>query len=126
MVTNRSGNADEIVDWHRQKPGTIEKVHDITKDELGAGVLPSCKFGANAAWYRLVVVTHDVLVLMKRLTLADEFRDARPKRLRFRVFTMAAKVLVHARQLIARVAEEVLAAASVLLARPRGQALAPL
>ena len=73
-----------------------------------------------------VMVTHDVLVLMKRLPLADEFRDARPKRLRFRVFTRAAKVLVHARQLVARLAEEVLAAASALLARPRGQALVPL
>lgn len=49
VVTNRAGDAGEIVEWHRQKAGTIEAVHDVTKNELGAGVLPSGKFGANAA-----------------------------------------------------------------------------
>lgn len=125
VVTNRTGDAGEIVDWHRQKAGTVEKVHDITKNELGAGVLPSGRFGANAAWYRLVMITHNVLVLMKRLTVPPHLRDARPKRLRFRLWTLPAKVLVHARQLIARAAERLIAAAEVFATRHRGWALAP-
>jgi hypothetical protein len=126
VVTNRTGAAGELVDWHRLKAGTVEKVHDVTKNDLGARVLPSGKYGANAAWYRLVMVAHNVLTLMKRLTLAPELRDARPKRLRFRLFTLPAKVLMHARLLIARVAEQLLAAGSALLARNRGHALVPI
>ncbi|MCQ6458647.1 hypothetical protein, partial [Vibrio parahaemolyticus] len=48
----------ELLAWHRGKQGTIEQVHRVLKDELGAGVYPSGKFGANAAWLRLQVLTH--------------------------------------------------------------------
>jgi hypothetical protein len=126
VVTNRKGDAGEIVDWHRQKAGTIEAVHDITKNELGAGVLPSGKFGANAAWYRLSLFTHNVLVAMKRLVLPPDLSKARPKRLRLRVFAIAAKVITHARRIVARVAKWILDAADVIAARGRVLALVPL
>jgi hypothetical protein len=126
VVTNREGDAGEIIDWHRQKAGTVEHVHDVTKNELGAGVMPSGKFGANAAWYRLAMIAHDVLILMKRRVLPPEFKDARPKRLRFRVFTIAAKVIHHARGLVARVARVVLDLGGLVDGRSRGLALAPL
>ena len=99
-------------------------MHDITKNELGAGVLPSGKFGANAAWYRLSLFTHNVLVAMKRLILPPDLAKARPKRLRLRVFALAAKVISHARQIVARVAKRLLDAADLLLARRRILALA--
>jgi hypothetical protein len=125
VVTNRPGDPGELVDWHRLKAGTVEKVHDVTKNELGGGVLPSGKFGANAAWYRLVMLTHNVLVLMRRLTVPEGLRDARPKRLRFRLFTLPAKVLTHARRLVARVAAHLLEAAALLTARRRILGLVP-
>lgn len=126
IVTNRKGNAGEIVDWHRQKAGTIEHVHDITKNELGAGVLPSGKFGANAAWYRLCLLTHNLLVALKRLALPPELKNARPKRLRFRVFTLPAKVIAHARGLFARVAARLLDGFDALATRQKIFALVPL
>lgn len=125
VVTNREGDASAIVDWHRQKAGTIEQVHDIVKNELGGGVLPSGKFGANAAWFRLALYTHNVLVAMKRLVLPPELKLARPKRLRFRVFTLPAKVISHARQLFARVAARLLDALDALGVRRRTLALVP-
>jgi hypothetical protein len=39
-----------LLEWHRNKAGTIEAVHDVLKNELAAGVLPCSRFGANAAW----------------------------------------------------------------------------
>jgi hypothetical protein len=39
----------ELVRWHWAKTGTIEAVHDVTKNELAARLPPSGKFGANAA-----------------------------------------------------------------------------
>jgi hypothetical protein len=49
---------------------------------LGQGVLPSKYFGANAAWLRLAVLSHNVRTAMKRLALPAELLTARPKRLR--------------------------------------------
>jgi hypothetical protein len=123
IVTNREGDAGEILDWHRQKAGSVELLHDITKNDLGAGVLPSGKFGANAAWYRLVLFTHNVLVAMKLLALPPDLHKARPKRLRLRVFAIAAKVIHHARSLVARVAKWCLDAAGLLATRRRIAAL---
>jgi hypothetical protein len=119
IVTNREGAAGDLVDWHRMKAGTVEHVHDITKNELGAGVLPSGKFGANAAWYRLTTLAHNILVAMKRLVAPSDLKDARPKRLRFRLFTLPAKVVAHARGLIARIAARLLDAADAVQLRAR-------
>ena len=61
--------APALLRWHWQKAGTIELVHDITKNELGAAVPPCGRFGANAAWYRLSLLTYNVLSALKSLAL---------------------------------------------------------
>ena len=33
--------AARLLEWHREKAGSIELVHDVIKNELGGGVLPS-------------------------------------------------------------------------------------
>ncbi len=49
---------------------------------------PSGKFGANAAWLRLQVLTHNLLETFKAAALDQSQRHARPKRrVRFTVFT---------------------------------------
>ncbi len=88
-----------LLTWHRDKAGSIEALHDVLKNELAAGVLPSGRFGANAAWLRLAALTHNVLTAMKRLALPPELLRARPKRLRFLVFSQPGKFVQHARQL---------------------------
>jgi hypothetical protein len=93
-----------LIEWHREKAGTIEFVHDVIKNDLGGGVLPSKYFGANAAWLRLAVITHNVLQALKRLALPAELLTARPKRLRFLLFNMPGRLVHHARRLILRVA----------------------
>jgi hypothetical protein len=92
-------SAADLVRWHREKAGTIEHVHRSMKDELGAGVLPSRDFGANAAWFRINVLTYNLLTFLKRRALPERYRDARPKRLRFEVFTMPGRLRSHQRQL---------------------------
>jgi hypothetical protein len=88
-----------LLEWHREKAGSIEALHDVLKNELAAGVLPCARFGANAAWLRLSALTHNVLTAMKRLALPPELLPARPKRLRFLVFSQPGKFVRHARQL---------------------------
>jgi hypothetical protein len=88
----------------RGKAGTIEHVHRLLKDELAAGVYPSAKFGANAAWLRLQVLTLNLLELLKAAALEPQYRNARPKRLRFAIFTQFGRVVRHARGQIVRIA----------------------
>jgi hypothetical protein len=82
--------------------GTIEFVHDVSMNDLAAGVPPSGSFGASAAWYRLTLLTYNVLTVLRRRALPERFRHARPKRLRYAVFTVPAEIHTHARQLRAR------------------------
>jgi hypothetical protein len=96
--------AARLIEWHREKAGTIELVHDIVKNDLAGGVLPSKYFGANAAWLRLAVISHNVLTAMKRLALPAELLTARPKRLRFLLFNMPGRLAHHARRVLLRLA----------------------
>jgi hypothetical protein len=86
-----------LLEWHREKAGSIEAVHDIIKNELAGGVMPCGRFGANAAWLRLAVLTYNVLTALKRLALPPELLRARPKRLRFLIFNTPGKLVHHAR-----------------------------
>jgi hypothetical protein len=98
-----------LLEWQRGKAGTLEHVHDLLKNELAAGVYPSDKFGANAAWLRLQVLTCNLLELLKATALAPEYRRARPKRLRFAIFTQFGRVVRHAREQFVRLVTRALA-----------------
>ena len=109
VVTNRwEMNGQAVLEWQRGKAGTIEHTHDILTNELGAGVYPSAKHGANAAWLRLQVLTHNLLQLLKAVALPPEYATARPKRLRFAVFTHIGLVVHHGRRLLMRIGRAVL------------------
>lgn len=95
-----------LLEWQRGKAGTVEHVNRVLKDELAAGVYPSGKFGANAAWLRLQVLTLNLLELLKAAGLEPDLRHARPKRLRFLVFTQFGRVVDHARLRFMRVATQ--------------------
>ena len=86
----------KLIEWHREKAGTIEGVHDVLTDEKVTGVLPSKYFGANAAWLRLAVISYNVLTALKRLALPADLLRARPKRLRFLIFYTAGRLVHHA------------------------------
>lgn len=125
VVTDRAGAVAELIRWHWGKAGTIELLHDITKNELAAGSPPCGRFGANAAWYRLSLLTYNVLSAMKSLALPAHLSAARPKRLRFALFTLAGRLLSHAGQLVLRISEEAEALVGLIAARQRLAALQP-
>ena len=95
---------ERLIAWHREKAGTIEAVHDVLKNELAGGVMPSKYFGANVAWLRLAVIAHNVLTALKRIALPPELLRARPKRLRFLVINTAGRLVQHARKTLLRLA----------------------
>lgn len=91
----------EVARWYWEKAGTIEDVHDCIKNELGGGVLPCDRFGANAAWMRIVTLAYNILSALRRMG-PETLHRARPKRLRFMLFNLPAVVVHHARRLIAQ------------------------
>ena len=105
VVTNiRDWKPARLLQWQREKAGTIEAVHDVLKNELSAGVLPCGRFGANAAWLRMAVLTYNTLTALKRLALPADLLQARPKRLRFLFFNTAGRFVEHARRTMLRLA----------------------
>lgn len=107
VVSNRwEMGGQELLEWQRGKAGTVEQTHDILKNELGAGVYPSAKHGANAAWLRLQVLTHNLLQLLKKVALPEEYATAKPKRLRFAIFTQFGQVVRHAGQVLLRITNQ--------------------
>jgi hypothetical protein len=97
VVTNRRDlGIAELLRWHWQKAGTIEHVHHVVKNELGGATPPCGRFGANAAWFRFALLTYNVLSAMKQLALPPSMESAQPKRMRFSLFSLAARITSHA------------------------------
>lgn len=120
VVSNRRDlSGPQLVRWHWEKAGTVEQVHDVTKNELAAAVPPCGRFGANAAWYRLSLLTYNVLSAMKWLALPPSMEAARPKRMRFSLFSIAGRIVSHAGKLVLRIGREAEALASLIAARIR-------
>jgi hypothetical protein len=73
----------ELLNWQRAKAGTIEHVHDEVKNGLGGGQLPSAKFGANAAWFRIACMTYNLFVAVRQASPDVTLHNAKAKRVRF-------------------------------------------
>ncbi len=81
MLPNREEvSPARLSEWHRQKAETVERVHDLIKNELGGGLLPSQYFGAHAAGLRWAGISPNLLTALKRLVWPEELWTARPKR----------------------------------------------
>ncbi|HSB91455.1 MAG TPA: IS1380 family transposase [Anaerolineales bacterium] len=110
IVTNLpdpdDGTGLDLIRWHRAKAGTVEHAHHVLTNELAAEALPSQKFAANAAWFRLNVLLYNLLSAFKRVALPPELHSARPKRLRFVLLNGIGKVVRHAREIVLRLVGE--------------------
>lgn len=120
LVTNRLKlPGDELIWWHRARCGASEQVHDVMKNDLAGGQLPSEHFGANAAWWAIMILALNLLTLLKRVALPKEWQRRRLKALRFGLFALPGRVLSHARRLVLRLAQGHPALELLIAARQR-------
>ena len=102
LVTNLNWPGDQVIWWHRERCGKSEEVHATLKHDLAGGTLPSGRFGANAAWWALAILAHNLNAVMKRLVLGPTWVAKRMKALRFAVIALPGRVIRHGRRLILR------------------------
>ena len=92
VVTNLDWAGGKLFDWHREKAGTVEHVHDEVKNGLAGSHVPSQLMGANAAWFKMNLLAYNLVSAMKGLCLDPEERTARLKKFRLLIIHLAGRL----------------------------------
>jgi len=116
IVTNRDVPGNELINWHYERSGKSEEAHSIMKEDLAGGYLPSSLFGANAAWWWIMILAFNLNSVMKRLVLKV---SKRMKAIRFSLINLPGRIIDHARAVIIRIAKGHPAFAIMIKARQR-------
>jgi len=127
VVTNRMEQpAPDVIQWYRNRCGKSEEAHSIMKNDFAGGQLPSKYFGANAAWWALMILAFNLVAAMKHLALDDDaLMSKRMKALRLWLVAVPARIISHARKLTIRLGRSTAGFAELLVrAQERIQALA--
>lgn len=104
IVTNREGDGAELIRCHRERCGKSEEAHAMMKTDLAGGRFPSGKFGANAAWWQIMILSYNLHAAMRLLALPGSLKKKRLKGIRFALIDVAGRVVEHGRQLFVRLA----------------------
>jgi hypothetical protein len=102
IVTNMDWEGEELIPWLYKRCGKSEEAHSVMKEDLAGGRLPSGKFGENAAWWWMMVLSLNLNALMKALVLGGSWGSRRMKAVRFHLINLPGRVLERSRRLIIR------------------------
>jgi len=92
VITNRDLPGDKLLEWHREKAGTVEHVHDEIKNWLAGGHVPSQRFGVNAAWFKMALLTYNLTSAIRGLCFSPEERTVRLKKFRLLLIHLAGRM----------------------------------
>ena len=107
IVTNRRDeDIPSLIRWHYERCGKSEEAHSIMKSDFAGGQLPSAKFGANAAWWALMILSMNLQRIMKGI-MGQGWTKKRMKAVRFALINTPGRFISHARQFCMRVPEAV-------------------
>ncbi len=105
LVTNMDWDGEALIHWSRKRCGDSEHVHSEMKESFCGGQLPSGNFGANAAWWWIMVMALNLTAIMKRLVLSgisSKWRSSRMKRIRYWLINIPGRVILQGKELIVR------------------------
>jgi hypothetical protein len=102
VVTNRAIPAPDLVAWYYKRCGHSEEVHAIIKNELAGGTLPCNHFHANAIWWWIAVISHNINSIFKHLCCDKSLHCSQVKQIRFRIICKAGRIVERGRQLLIR------------------------
>jgi Transposase DDE domain group 1 len=75
---------------HRQRARVEDRIRD--DKDTGLAKLPFKAFALNAVWLEIVMLAHDLIVWTQALLLDGELSKAEPKRLRYRLLHVGARL----------------------------------
>jgi hypothetical protein len=105
LVTNLDWGGEAIIHWMRERCGDSEHVHHEMKQSFAGGQLPSAKFGENAAWWWIMVLSLNLVSIMKSLVLSKKWKKSRMKRLRYSIIKIAGRVISGSNEMIIRLSQ---------------------
>jgi hypothetical protein len=81
---------------HRQHADVEDRIRD--DKDTGLSKLPCKEFQLNEVWFQIVMLAHDLIVWTQALLLDGELAKAEPKRLRYRLLHVAARLAFSGRR----------------------------
>jgi len=81
---------------HRQRARVEDRIRD--DKDTGLQKFPFKEFALNEVWLAIVMLAHDLIVWTQALLLDGELANAEPKRLRYRLLHVAARLAFHGRR----------------------------
>jgi len=104
IASNRIESTAATLVWYRQRGEVSENGIKELKIGFGMERMPCGQFAANAAFFRIGVIAHNLFVLFKHSVLGDDWQCHRVATVRWRLFHLPGKVLRHAGALVLKVA----------------------
>lgn len=106
LVTNRVGSGYKIIQWNREKVGSIEHVHNEMKNYLAVGRLASQQFEANATWFIANAIAYNIFSALRLTEDHAAKRVVSIKSIRFDLFTNSARCTRFSRKITLRFSGE--------------------
>ncbi len=97
ILTDQTDPAIAVLERHHRARARVED-HIRNDKDTGLSNLPFRDFAHNRVWLALVLIAHDLIAWTQRLLLTGELARAEPKRLRYRLLHIAARLAFHSRQ----------------------------
>lgn len=104
IASNREESTAATLVWYRQR-GEISE-NGIKELKIGFGMerMPCGQFAANAAFFRIGAIAHNLFVLFKHSVLGGDWGRRQVRTVRWRLFHLPGKVVRHAGTLVLKVA----------------------
>ena len=104
IASNRIETTAATLVWYRQRGEASENGIKELKIGFGMERMPCGQFAANAAFFRIGVIAHNLFVLFKHSVLGGDWQRHRVATVRWRLFHLPGKVVRHAGALVLKVA----------------------
>ncbi len=97
ILTDQTDSQIAVIERrHRQRARVEDRIRD--DKDTGLAKLPFKQFAMNQVWLEIVMLAHDLIVWTQALVLDGELAKAEPKRLRYRLLHIAARLAFSGRR----------------------------
>ena len=108
IASNRVESTEATLVWYRQRGEVSENGIKELKIGFGMERMPCGQFAANAAFFRIGIIAHNLFVLFKHSVLGEGWQRHKVATVRWRLFHLPGKVVRHAGAWVLKVAASAL------------------